>query len=94
MSKAAQVRRFLFDSGLVAVTLSIGLILGNYIRPVHSHDYLEQAREGVTWVSWGLCSALNGFVLCFFGKRGWRVIGVLMAFLLCVWWFLIGMSLF
>jgi hypothetical protein len=94
VSKAGQVRRILFDCGLAAVTLSIGLVLGSFIRPVHSQDYLEQAREGIPWVRWGLCSALIGFALCFFGNRGWRIIGVLMAFLLFVWWFLIGMSLF
>jgi hypothetical protein len=42
----------------------------------------------------GLSSALIGFALCFFGKRVWRVSGVLMAFLLSVWWFFMGMSLF
>jgi hypothetical protein len=53
LSKAGQLRRFLFVCGLVAVIVSIGLVIGSYIRPVHNQDYLEQAREGIPWIRWG-----------------------------------------
>jgi hypothetical protein len=93
-NKVKQARRVLFVCGLAAVGLSIGLVVASFIRPVHSQDYLEQAREGVPWVRWGLASALIGFVLCFFGNWRWRIVSILMALVAFVWWLLIGESLF
>ena len=94
MSKAAQIRRVLFLFGVAATTLSLGLVLGSYIRPVHSQDYIEQSREGVSWVQWGLSSALLGLLLDFCGRGGWRVLSSTAAVLLLVWWYSVGMTLF
>ena len=91
---SVRVRRGLFTCAIIATLLAAGLVLGSYTRPVHSQTYLEQAREGVPWVRWGLSSSLIGFLLSFFGKRGWRVVFCFGAALLFVWWALIGMSLF
>jgi hypothetical protein len=89
-----RLRQLLFTCAMIATLLATVLVLGSYIRPVHNQDYLEQAREGVPWVRWGLCSSLMGLLLSFFGKRAWRIVVAFFAALLFVWWFLIGMSLF
>jgi hypothetical protein len=93
-SKAALIRRALFVCGVISASLSAALLAGSFLRHVDTQDYLKQADEGVRWVQWGLGSSLLGCVLCVFGKRWWRVVGVVVAFLLLVFWFLIGESLY
>jgi hypothetical protein len=73
--------------------ISIVAVIGSFLRPVDTTDYFKQADEGRPWVQSGLLSAMAGLVLCFFGKRWWRVAGVFLALLLLIWWFLIGESL-
>jgi multisubunit Na+/H+ antiporter MnhG subunit len=93
VSKATQIRRIFFVCGIVSLAVSVALIVGSFIRPVHSQDYFQQADEARPWISWGLGSTLIGFVFCFFGKRYWRVASVLSALILLFWWYCMGAAL-
>jgi hypothetical protein len=93
VSKAAQIRRTLFFCGVVAMVLSIALVIGSYIRPVRTDDYFKQADEARPWVNWGLYTALVCFAFCFFGTGRWRIVSVVLAFLLLLWWYGAGMAL-
>jgi uncharacterized membrane protein YbjE (DUF340 family) len=69
------------------------LVIASFLRPIDTQDYLKQADEARPWIVWGLSTALIGFVLGFFGRRWWRVTSITSAFLLLLWWFLIGGSI-
>jgi hypothetical protein len=94
MTAREQVRRAIFACGSAAVLLSIALIVAGYNRHVDTTDYLKQADEGVPWVRWGLGSSIVGCALCFFGKRWWRIAGVILGFLLTAFWLLQAESLY
>ena len=94
MIAISRIRIVLFIFGASAVLLSLSLVIGSFFRHVDTTDYLKQADEGVPWVIWGLCSAIAGIVLCWFGRRWWRVAGLLSSVLLLIWWYLVGVSLY
>jgi multisubunit Na+/H+ antiporter MnhG subunit len=90
---AAQIRRAMFFCGIVAMVLSIALVIGSYIRPVRTDDYFKQADAARPWVNWGLDTALVGFAFCFFGTGRWRIVNLVLAYVLLLWWYGAGMTL-
>jgi len=89
-----RVRNALFVCGIAGVLLSLSLVIGSFLRHVDTANYLKQADEGVPWVRWGFGSAVVGLLLCCFGKRWWRIAGLISAVFLVVWWCLIAESLY
>jgi hypothetical protein len=93
MISATRIRSGVFVCGIAGIIISMAVVVGSYLRPINTTDYIQQAEEAVPWVQSGFLSAMAGLVLCFFGKKWWRVAGVSVALLLLIWWFLIGESL-
>jgi hypothetical protein len=87
-----RIRQTVFQCGLVALAISIAVLLGSYLKPVRSTDYMQQFYEALPWLRWGTASALLGFMLSFFGQRRPRVAAVSGAFLLSAFWMMLGAS--
>jgi len=94
MKNWASRRRALFYCGLAAIFSSVMVLMGTYLRPVCSTEYLKQYEEALPWLYCGLATACVGFILSFFGK-GWRRIGSAGMFTLLAsfWLLLAGASL-
>jgi hypothetical protein len=89
-----QARRILFVCGLTSLLLSFGVLIGSYLRPVTTHDYIQQAKAAVPWVRWGSAFVLIAFILCFFGRKWLRGASILFALALMFIWYGLGISLY
>jgi hypothetical protein len=85
-----KIRRRIFQLGLIALAISIATLIGSYVRPVHSTDYMQQFYEARPWLLWGTGSAFVGFLLSFFGKRYARLAAVAGGLPLTAFWVLLG----
>jgi hypothetical protein len=92
MPELITTRRVLSLFGSVALLVSFGVLIGTYTRDIKSTDYLQQAREAVPWLFWGLGSAVVGTALSSFGKGVRRTFGVSIGALLSIFWLLLGGS--
>jgi hypothetical protein len=87
-----RLRQGIFYCGLAALTVSLATLVGSYVRPVRSTDYMKQFYEALPWLRWGTASAFLGFLLGFFGKRRARLFAVAGGLVLSVIWMLLGES--
>ena len=87
-----RIRQNIFRCGLVALAISVAVLIGSYIRSVRSTDYMQQFYEALPWLRWGTVSALLAFMLSFFGRRRARLAAAIGAFLLGVFWMMLGES--
>jgi hypothetical protein len=65
-------------------------MVGGYFQARNTSDYIKQAEEAIPWIRFGLGFAAVGLLFSFFGRKWWRIGAVGCAFLLLVWWLLIG----
>jgi len=86
----AKIRHLILQLSLVALAISVSVLIGSYLRPIHSKDYMQQFYEARPWLLWGTGSAFIGFVLSFFGKRYAGLVAVVGGLLLTALWVLIG----
>ena len=93
MTTTAKIRSALFAGGAAGVLLSISILITGFFRSFRTTDYLEQSREAIPFIRWGLGSATAGLLLCCFGTRWLRIAGLSAAFLLSLWWFFIAESI-
>ena len=75
---------------------SLAILASSYVRPVRSTDYLQQGRDAVPWVEWGLRTSLAAVILCSIGRSAHTkkiafVVGATALFLV---WILLAESLF
>lgn len=86
MIGAATIRSVAFALGVAAIALSLLVVIGSYLRPIATTDYLKQAKEARPWISWGFDSAVTGLFLCFFGRKWWRAGTIVVSLLLLAFW--------
>ena len=87
-----QMRRALFVCSLCALLISVAVLIGSYVRTVHSTDYFKQFEEAEPWLRWGFNSAFVGLLFSFFGKGFARIAASTAGGLLTVFWLLLAGS--
>jgi hypothetical protein len=87
-----KIRETIFRCGLAALTVSVVTLVGSYLRPIRSTDYMQQFYEALPWLRWGTGSALLGLLLSFFGRRRARLLASASWFVLTAFWLLLGES--
>ncbi len=87
-----RIRSVLFCFGVTSLLVSIGVLVGVYVRPVTSTDYMQQARDAVPWLLWGMGSAVVGAGLCSFGRARLRTVFVVLSGLMAGVWLLLAGS--
>jgi hypothetical protein len=96
LKKHSHPRAVVFYSGVFVLLASLALLTASYVRPVRSTDYLQQGRDAVPWVEWGLSTSLAAVILCSTGRsaRATKIAFVVGAMGLFLVWILLAESLF
>ena len=96
MNKYSHPRAVVFYGGVFAVLASLALFGTSYVRSVRSTDYLQQGRDAVPRVQWGLRISLAAVILCSIGRsaRTTKIAFVVGATAVFLVWILLAESLF